>query len=82
VENPAELGGHWGHNQDLHLDCHHLLEDHSRGDVGEFGHSGSPCIIPAGKFEGWGLSNAEIRALIDGVIDAGATPVARKIQKY
>jgi hypothetical protein len=30
-------------------------------------------------FEGRGLSNAEIRALIDGVIDAGAAPVARKM---
>jgi hypothetical protein len=30
-------------------------------------------------FKGWGLSNAEIRALIDRVIDAGATPVAWKM---
>jgi hypothetical protein len=30
-------------------------------------------------FEGQGLSNAEIQALIDGVIDAGAAPVAWKM---
>ena len=30
-------------------------------------------------FEGRGRSNAEIRALIDGVIDVGAAPVARKM---
>jgi hypothetical protein len=47
--------------------------------MGEFGCSRYSCILPDGMFEGWGLSNADMQALIDRVIDVGAAPVDRKM---